>query len=232
MTDKRQPMMEDAARRLRAQLTDARSVRLYESLPSLSADAATGGALFLAGVSAAQLLQRALQVGAATPVLPRVVGMLAVGASSAMALHFASLPREVLESLAAERTKAAAQAQRRWLWMLHDGSSDTALSAVSKARELVNTRVVDFRDSPYTVYAVMGVLCFKMRGGRMSSLAPSHFADLGAFHLKKASLPATADYATQVERGVIQEFGRLYGCHTCGVRRGVRYHADHMPPKL
>lgn len=78
----------------------------------------------------------------------------------------------------------------------------------------------------------MGLLCFKLLGGRTSALAPSPFADLGAFHLKKASLPATAEYATSVERGVIQEFGRLFGCHTCGVKRGVRYHADHMPPKL
>eukprot|EP00644_Phytophthora_capsici_P007619 jgi/Phyca11/537040/estExt2_fgenesh1_pg.C_PHYCAscaffold_720006 len=79
---------------------------------------------------------------------------------------------------------------------------------------------------------IMGLLCFKLLGGRMSALAPSPYSNLGAFHLKKASLPATAEYATSVERGIIQEFGRLYGCHTCGIKRGVRYHADHMPPKL
>jgi hypothetical protein len=66
----------------------------------------------------------------------------------------------------------------------------------------------------------------------MSSLAPSHYANLGAFHLKKASLPATEEYADSIGRGIIQEFGRLYGCHTCGIKRGVQYHADHMPPKL
>jgi len=30
---------------------------------------------------------------------------------------------------------------------------------------------------------------------------------------------------------VINSFGRLFGCHTCGTRRAnVKYHADHMPP--
>lgn len=222
--------LEDAARRLRAQFAGERSVRLYESLTFHAADAATGGALFFAGVSGAQLLQRVLHIGAATPVLPRVVGTLAVGASSAVALHFASLPREVFEGLAADRAKAAAAQSKLWIWS--DRSSNTTRSALDKSRELVNARAQDFRDAPYPVYMLMGILCFKMLGGRMSALAPSHFADLGAFHLKKASLPATADYATQVERGIIQEFGRLYGCHTCGIRRGVRYHADHMPPKL
>ncbi|RHZ05690.1 hypothetical protein DYB31_011843 [Aphanomyces astaci] len=32
-------------------------------------------------------------------------------------------------------------------------------------------------------------------------------------------------------RAVIQSFGRLYGCHTCGVR-SAKFHADHQPPVM
>lgn len=195
-----------ASQTLRRQLTSDRSRSLYETLATHAADAATGGVVFFLGATAAQAVQKAARVGAATPVLPRVVGLTAVASSSVLALHFASLPRELFE--------------------------DRARLTPSVLERIVNTRVDDLQDAPIPVYMIMGLLCFTLLGGRSTSLSPSHYAQLGAFHSKKASLPATAEYATQVERGVIQEFGRLFGCHTCGIKRGVRYHADHMPPKL
>jgi hypothetical protein len=58
----------------------------------------------------------------------------------------------------------------------------------------------------------------------------------------KVGWPATEKYATPSERNWIQEQGKLFGCHTCGI--GSRYHpfyfdvpkekrkffADHIPP--
>uniref|UniRef100_H3HDH8 Uncharacterized protein n=1 Tax=Phytophthora ramorum TaxID=164328 RepID=H3HDH8_PHYRM len=173
-----------------------RSVSVYEALTAHVLDAATGGVLFLGGVSAAQVAQKLLRIGSASGFL---------------------LPQ-------AE--------QRGRSWLVLGARNLKPPTAWRHAQRKVQERWEDLPQAPYPVYMVMGLLCFKLLGGRMSALAPSPFADLGAFHLKKASLPATVDYATSVERGIIQEFGRLYGCHTCGVKRGVRYHADHMPPKL
>lgn len=228
MADEETSPLADAARRLRALVGGARAQQLYEALGRHAADAATGGAIFLAGATAAQLVQRALHIHAATRVLPHAVGALAVGGSSVVALHFASLPREVFDQLAAERAKLEVESSW-WRWLT--GVEVPSRSAAARTNELVRARIEDLADAPYPAYMVMGLVSFMMLGGRLSALAPSYFADLGAFHLKKASLPATVEYATSIERGVIQEFGRLYGCHTCGIKRGVRFHADHQPPK-
>ncbi|KAJ0407305.1 hypothetical protein ATCC90586_002233 [Pythium insidiosum] len=204
-------LMDAAVTRLRRQLTSDRSLALYEAFGSHVVDASTGGVLFWLGITGAQLLQRGLRVGSSTRVAPRVIGTIAVASSSAIALHFASLPRELCAQLT-------------------DPASPESTPFVQLQQTIV-ARAQDLRDAPYPIYMLMGVLCFKMLGGRMRSLAPSPYADLGAFHLRKASLPATDDYASAVERGIIQEFGRLFGCHTCGVRKSVIYHADHMPPR-
>lgn len=220
----------DARHALQQQFLGEKPAALYAALGAHAADATTGGALFFAGVAAAQAAQRLLRVGAATPMLPQLVGGAAVAASSAAALHFASLPREIWELAVLQRSRAAAETAGGFWTRTTTPEQSTSLAA--NARQKLQTRVEELRDAPYPVYMVMGLLCFKMLGGRLNALAPSNFSNLGAFHLKKASLPATAEYATTVERGVIQEFGRLYGCHTCGVKRGVKFHADHMPPKL
>ncbi|EEY65480.1 uncharacterized protein PITG_16788 [Phytophthora infestans T30-4] len=220
--------VEAAAQRLRRNFASDRSLSVYESLSAHLLDAATGGALFLGGVSAAQVAQKLLHVGSASGfLLPQAVGTAAVASSSVLALHFASIPRDVYQELSAQSRRVN---ERSWLVLgVHNLQPPTAWRQLqSKMQE----RWADLPQAPYQVYMAMGLLCFKLLGGRMSSLAPSPFANLGAFHLKKASLPATIEYATSVERGIIREFGRLFGCHTCGVKRGVRYHADHMPPKL
>jgi hypothetical protein len=219
--------VEEAVRRLRLHFTSDRSVSVYESLTAHVLDAATGGTVFLAGVSVAQVAQKALRIGSATGfLLPQLVGAAAVASSSVLALHFASLPRETFQELARSRRNS----EKSWSsWLVRSLPPPTAWR---QARRKLQECWEDLPQAPYPVYAVMGLLCFRLLGGRWSALAPSPYADLGAFHLKKASLPATVEYATGVERGVIQELGRLFGCHTCGIKRGVRYHADHQPPKL
>ncbi|CAI5710995.1 unnamed protein product [Hyaloperonospora brassicae] len=223
---------QDAMRRLRRHFTSDRSVAVYEALTAHALDAATGGALFLCGVSTAQVAQKLLRIGSASRfLLPQTIGAAAVASSSVLSLHFASIPRDIYQEVAA-MSRRAQDEQRGWSWLVLGAKNMQPPTAWRLARTKVTERWDDLSEAPYPVYMVMGLACFKLLGGRMSALAPSPFADLGAFHLKKASLPATVDYATSVERGIIQEFGRLYGCHTCGVKRGVRYHADHMPPKL
>ncbi|KAG3116241.1 hypothetical protein PI124_g3792 [Phytophthora idaei] len=217
-----------ATERLHRDFASDRSLSVYEALTAHVLDAATGGVLFLGGVSAAQVAQKLLHIGSASRfLLPQALGAAAVASSSVLALHLASIPRDVYQELAAQSRRAN---ERSWLVLgVRNLQPPTAWRLLqSKVQE----RWEDLPQAPYPVYMAMGLLCFKLLGGRMSSLSPSPFANLGAFHLKKASLPATIEYATSVERGIIQEFGRLYGCHTCGVKRGVRYHADHMPPKL
>lgn len=217
-----------AVERLRQHFASKRSISVYEALTAHVLDAATGGVLFLSGVSVAQVVQKLLRIGSASGfLLPQALGAAAVASSSVLALHFASIPRDVYQELAVQSRQIKNQS-----WLVLGARHLQPPTAWRLLKNRVQERCEDLPHAPYPVYMTMGLLCFKLLGGRMSALAPSPFANLGAFHLKKASLPATVEYATSVERGIIQEFGRLYGCHTCGIKQGVRYHADHMPPKL
>ncbi|DBA04176.1 TPA: hypothetical protein N0F65_004284 [Lagenidium giganteum] len=209
-----EPWLRQAVDVVEHQLSSNRAGVLYENVGAHACDAATGGAIFWSGLALAQLGQKVLGVAASSPVLPRCIGIAAVAASSAAALQFSSLPRELYGDL-------HESVQQRTAWAKTWG----------RTRSTIQRRLDDTVEAPYPIYMVMGVICFKMLGGRMRSIAPSHYANLGAFHLKKASLPATEAYANSAESMVIQEFGRLFGCHTCGVKRNIKFHADHMPPK-
>ena len=91
----------------------------------------------------------------------------------------------------------------------------------------------------------MGLLAFKLGGGRFWAIAPSSYTNLGSFaRIRGASLPATEQYASAAQRATLERMGRLWGCHTCGSRRlfatkmklpGMKSSAlfvgDHMPPK-
>lgn len=82
----------------------------------------------------------------------------------------------------------------------------------------------------------LGLLTFKLLGGRCWAIAPSSYTDLGSFSRRAMSIPATQKYATSAERSAMERMGRIAGCHTCGSRmlfkRGsFRFVGDHMPPK-
>ena len=65
----------------------------------------------------------------------------------------------------------------------------------------------------------LGMLTFKLLGGRFWSVAPSSYVHLGSFARPRvASLRATSDYASEAQRLALQRMGRLAGCHTCGTR--------------
>ncbi|TMW57456.1 hypothetical protein Poli38472_003381 [Pythium oligandrum] len=210
------PEMDRVATQMHKQLTAQRSVALYDALSAHVADATVGGVVFWSGLATTQLFQRALKIGSATPILPTVIGTLAVASSSTLALHFASLPREIAEEVLQEADR-----------------THQTLAGVWKAfSDKAQARLDDLPNAPYAVYMAMGVVCFKMLGGRMRSIAPSPYANLGAFHIPKMSLPATAEYANQTEAKILQELGRQFGCHTCGAKRASKYVGDHMPPKF
>lgn len=94
----------------------------------------------------------------------------------------------------------------------------------------------------YIRICVLGLLSYKLLGGRFWSISPSSYTHLGSF--AKASIPApSTGYATNKERQIIESLGRKYGCHTCGTKGGIQkkffftgqtppvlFHADHMPP--
>ncbi|ORM39610.1 uncharacterized protein BXIN_0248 [Babesia sp. Xinjiang] len=73
---------------------------------------------------------------------------------------------------------------------------------------------------------------FMLLGGRLQSFTPSNIAHPGAFAVPSASLLAEGyNYANKRQKQIIQEIGKLYGCHTCGRSSGSgKYIADHQPP--
>ena len=76
-----------------------------------------------------------------------------------------------------------------------------------------------------------GLLCFTLLGGRMASTLPSDVSRLGAYYFPKGGLPATLEYGTGGERTTINTLGRIFGCHTCGIKNPQSFIADHMPPR-
>ena len=102
-----------------------------------------------------------------------------------------------------------------------------------------NKRVVEL---PFTMHQVqvccLGILAFKLMGGRFWSIAPSSFTAPGSFaQFKSGCIPAkSTSYATPSQKELLNQMGQKYGCHTCGTRnryfwqRGGFFVADHMPP--
>jgi hypothetical protein len=83
---------------------------------------------------------------------------------------------------------------------------------------------------------VVGLLCFKLLGGRFWSIAPSSYTHVGSY--ARGSIAATDQYATPTQRLAIQRLGRIFGCHTCGRKpfpflpsSSIRFIGDHQPPK-
>jgi hypothetical protein len=63
-----------------------------------------------------------------------------------------------------------------------------------------------------------GLLTFSLLGGRFWAIAPSTYTHLGSFARPSFSMPATANYASKLQRLQLERMGRLAGCHTCGSR--------------
>jgi hypothetical protein len=93
----------------------------------------------------------------------------------------------------------------------------------------------------YILYrCTVGLIAFKLFGGRFWAISPSSYTNLGSFARPKLGIPATNRYATNAQRTAVERIGRAMGCHTCGSRRlipltrvtdAVKFVGDHMPPK-
>lgn len=76
----------------------------------------------------------------------------------------------------------------------------------------------------------IGVVLFFCLGGRFRSVCPSDLRFPGAFSRPSLTLKTDGEkYADGFQRGWISSVGRIYGCHSCGLRAKA-FHADHMPP--
>ena len=84
------------------------------------------------------------------------------------------------------------------------------------------------RSLRWPLYAGSGVALFVCLGGRLRAAAPSSLMHPGVF--ARYSVPGTRGKANTSKRHKLNVFGRMDGCHTCGVRR-TRFIADHMPPR-
>jgi hypothetical protein len=90
----------------------------------------------------------------------------------------------------------------------------------------------------------VGLIAFKLFGGRFWAISPSSYTNLGSFARPKLGIPATDRYATNAQRAAVERIGRAVGCHTCGSRQlftrtrtsatfdTVKFVGDHMPPKV
>ncbi|CAB9526478.1 expressed unknown protein [Seminavis robusta] len=77
---------------------------------------------------------------------------------------------------------------------------------------------------------ILGLLAFKLLGGRFWAIAPSSYTNLGSF--ARRGIPATEKYANVAQKATLQRWGKQWGCHTCGTRMGrSKFVGDHMPPK-
>jgi hypothetical protein len=86
---------------------------------------------------------------------------------------------------------------------------------------------------------LLGLVTFKLLGGRFWAISPSSYTHLGSF--ARWSIPCKDAYATANQRAMIEQMGRRWGCHTCGSRmlmpnksianKSFRFVGDHMPPK-
>ena len=92
------------------------------------------------------------------------------------------------------------------------------------------------------VYGISGLLSYRILGGRLRYTCPSDLYRTGTY--MKVTLPAIRgnEYADKSQKLLLQQYGRTYGCHHCGVRWGRYlskisdrrywggYIGDHIPP--
>lgn len=80
------------------------------------------------------------------------------------------------------------------------------------------------------VQAAVGLVAFKVLGGKFRNLMPSDVRYPGA--LARVSIPARGiSYANDVQKAIVADLFKQFGCHHCGKRTGESI-SDHMPPNV
>ncbi|CAM9114088.1 unnamed protein product [Phaeothamnion confervicola] len=160
-----------------------------------------GGSAFFACLVASQALQGALRISTGTPLgIPSLIGLATVCGASAAAVGVSEAAGSFLTTGDARKVLSLPQAQ----------AAPENLEALAGV-------------------GAFGVAAFRALGGRFHSIAPSRLDSLGSFAHSPFSLRATLNYATAQEKVALSKLGEVFGCHSCGGRRGP-FHADHMPP--
>jgi hypothetical protein len=158
--------------------------------------------VFVLALSLSQVLQGGIfRIAASTPLgIPNLLGAVTVAGASFAAVHTSDAVACALS------THDLEQATDKLLHRItHPNSADIGI-------------------------CLFGLGLYKSLGGVFQGVAPSLVDNLGAYSRARASLPASLLYATGEERAVINTFGEVFGCHTCGRVKGHKYNADHMPP--
>lgn len=231
-----------------------------EVLPILS-----GVATFGATLALSTLVQKAAGISTATKVLPSIHGFVTVCLASLASERVAIVTHEY-------RSNPHKFQKNPHLFYQRLLTPTSSLSSSSSLRAATTTKVQHHHDhQPSTRQqtttrddssfpllgkvkipmtheirvCVLGLLTFKLLGGRFWAIAPSSYTHLGSF--SRWSIPCTERYATSNQRLLIEQMGRKWGCHTCGSRMllfggggptfpstttaTARFVGDHMPPK-
>lgn len=223
-------MDRDSSARLQAWVT-ACLERLPPEVPCVAASAASGAAVYVSCLAAAQLLvMRPLRLAAHLRLRSSLAGAAAVAtagiAASYTAVAVAAQPLGLSPAAPGFRLRdspAVARAQRQLQRLALPAQLQLQLPPPLPAQLRLPSDVL--------LWAGSSLALFLALGGGFRRLAPSSLRHTGAFAYQ--SLPAQGkSYATASELDRLASFGRRYGCHTCGRRRpadGV-FHGDHQPP--
>ena len=89
---------------------------------------------------------------------------------------------------------------------------------------------LSFSTPELVISTVSSVVIFRALGGRFSSVLPSHLFHPGAFAVERVPALRGQQPAVASEKVLIREYGRKYGCHSCGRKRVNMMVCDHQPP--
>ena len=87
-----------------------------------------------------------------------------------------------------------------------------------------------FSTPELVISTVSSVVIFRALGGRFSSVLPSHLFHPGAFAVERVPAIRGQQPSVPSEKALIRDYGRKYGCHTCGKKRVNLMVCDHQPP--
>ena len=89
---------------------------------------------------------------------------------------------------------------------------------------------ISFSTPELVISTVSSVVVFHALGGRFSSVLPSHLFHPGAFARERIPAIRGFQLANASEKNLIRDYGKRYGCHTCGKKQVSSFVSDHQPP--
>ena len=118
-------------------------------------------------------------------------------------------------------------------------ASFTAIKAYSLIQDSLSSangdntgtrKSLSFSTPELIISTVSSVVIFRALGGRFSSVLPSHLFHPGAFAVERVPAVRGQQSAVSTEKALIRDYGRRYGCHTCGKKQVKMFVCDHQPP--